>query len=70
MLLMRGRLIEPELLDHASLEDARGNLVDIIRLNERFGGHGIIRKMLAGVVVPTDGSPCSTLERLQATRRD
>jgi ubiquinone/menaquinone biosynthesis C-methylase UbiE len=54
MLLMRGRLIEPELLDHASPEEARGNLVDIIRLNERFGGHGIIRKMLAGVVAPTD----------------
>lgn len=54
MLLMRGRLIEPELLDHASPEEARGNLGDIARLNERFGGHGIIRKMLAGVVAPTE----------------
>jgi 2-polyprenyl-3-methyl-5-hydroxy-6-metoxy-1,4-benzoquinol methylase len=54
MLSMRGRLIEPELLDHASPEDARGNLMDIIRLNERFGGHGVIRKMLAGVAASTD----------------
>ncbi|MGA7414735.1 MAG: methyltransferase domain-containing protein [Bryobacteraceae bacterium] len=54
MLSLRGRLIEPELLDHASPEEARGNLVDIIRLNQRFGGHGIIRKMLAGVATPTE----------------
>ena len=54
MLSMRGRLIEPELLDHASPEEARGNLFDIIRLNQRFGGHAIIRKMLGGVVAPTE----------------
>jgi len=54
MFSMRARLIEPELLDHASPKDARGNLADIIRLNERFGGHGIIRKMLAGVVSSTE----------------
>ena len=54
MLSMRERLIEPELLDHASPEEARGNLVDIIRLNRRFGGHEIIRKMLAGVVAPAE----------------
>lgn len=53
MLAMRSRLIEPELLDHASVEEARGNLADIIRLNERFGGHEVIRKMLARVV-PTE----------------
>jgi 2-polyprenyl-3-methyl-5-hydroxy-6-metoxy-1,4-benzoquinol methylase len=51
---MRARLIEPELLDHASPEDARGNLADIIRLNQRFGGHGVIRKMLAAVVTPSE----------------
>src|SRR5271169_556845 len=54
MFSMRARLIEPELLDHASPVEARGNLADIIRLNERFGGHGIIRKMLAGVVAPSE----------------
>ncbi len=54
MLSMRKRLIEPELLDHASPAEAHGNLLDIIRLNQHFGGHGIIRKMLAGVVAPTE----------------
>jgi len=54
MLSMRARLIEPELLDHASPEEARGNLADIIRLNERFGGHGIIRKMLGGLVASNE----------------
>ena len=54
MLSMRSRLIEPELLDHASPEEARGNLVDIIRLNERFGGHDVIRKMLARRGAPTE----------------
>jgi SAM-dependent methyltransferase len=54
MLSMRERLIEPELLDHAAPDDARGNLADIIRLNQHFGGHGIIRKMLADVVAPAE----------------
>ncbi len=54
MLAMRSRLIEPELLDNASVEEARGNLADIIRLNERFGGHNVIRKMLGRLVKPTE----------------
>ena len=54
MLSMRKRLIEPELLDHAVPDDARRNLADIIRLNQHFGGHGIIRKMLARVVAPEE----------------
>ena len=44
------RVIEPELLDHAPAEEARLNLAQIVLLNERFGGHGVLRKILASVV--------------------
>jgi Methyltransferase domain len=46
------RVIQPELLDHASPEDARRNLAEIVRLNESFGGHGVIRKLLAKAIGP------------------
>jgi ubiquinone/menaquinone biosynthesis C-methylase UbiE len=49
-LLLRKRVIEPELLDHAPVDEARANLAQIVRLNERFGGHGVLRKTLAKVV--------------------
>jgi ubiquinone/menaquinone biosynthesis C-methylase UbiE len=48
--LLNKRLIEPEFLEHAPPEEARANLADIVRLNERFGGHGVLRKTLAQVV--------------------
>ncbi len=38
------RLIQPELLDHVSPEEARPNLADLIRINRRFGGHSVLRK--------------------------
>jgi SAM-dependent methyltransferase len=43
------RLIKPELLDHASPEEAKANLSDLVRINRRFGGHSVIRKALAQV---------------------
>ena len=52
MLSMGRRRIEPELLDHAEPEEARKSLADLVRLNSRFGGHGILRGLLAGVVQP------------------
>ena len=48
--LFSKRVIEPELLDHAPAEEARLNLAQIVLLNERFGGHGVLRKILASVV--------------------
>lgn len=48
------RVIEPELLEGAEPEDARRNLDDIIRLNQRFGGHALIRRLLGKVVQPGD----------------
>jgi len=50
--MLRERLIKPELLDHADPAEARVNLRDLVRINERFGGHGVLRKLLAKVVQP------------------
>lgn len=44
------RLIKPELLDHASPDEARPNLAELVRINRDFGGHSTIRKALAKVV--------------------
>ncbi|MGH9654303.1 MAG: hypothetical protein ACRD6B_12670, partial [Bryobacteraceae bacterium] len=43
------RLIKPELLDHAEPSEALPNLSDLVRINRDFGGHGVLRKMLARV---------------------
>jgi SAM-dependent methyltransferase len=52
-LLFSKRQIQPELLDHAPLAEARSNLADIVRLNRHFGGHGVLRNMLAQAVNST-----------------
>jgi SAM-dependent methyltransferase len=44
------RRIEPELLDHAPADVALKNLADLVRINQRFGGHSSIRKTLDLVV--------------------
>jgi 2-polyprenyl-3-methyl-5-hydroxy-6-metoxy-1,4-benzoquinol methylase len=51
---MGSRRIEPELLDHAEPEEAKKSLADIVRLNRDFGGHGILKTLLADVVRPSD----------------
>src|SRR5579863_7212451 len=43
------RLIRPELLDHLSPEDARPNLMDLVRINRNLGGHSVVCKALARV---------------------
>lgn len=48
------RLIEPELLDDCDPESARANLADIVRINQRFGGHAAIRYLLKQVADPID----------------
>lgn len=50
--MLRERVIEPELLDHADPAEARANLRDLVRINERFGGHAVLRKLLAKVAKP------------------
>ena len=49
MLVVRERVIEPELLDHAPPEDARANLEDLVRINRYFGAYGILRGMMRGL---------------------
>ncbi len=48
------RLIKPEKLDHAPPEEARLNLADLIRINERFGGHSVILRTVRRVAQPED----------------
>ena len=44
--MFKHRLIQPELLDRLPPRDARRNLADLTRINARFGGHSVMRKML------------------------
>ena len=37
-------------MDHLPPEDARRNLADLVRINQNFGGHSVIREALARVV--------------------
>jgi 2-polyprenyl-3-methyl-5-hydroxy-6-metoxy-1,4-benzoquinol methylase len=61
------RRIAPELLDHAPAEEARSNLAQIVRLNEPFGGHSVLRKTLAQVV---NGNRAFTLLDIGAASGD
>jgi hypothetical protein len=54
MPLARERVILPELLDHANLQDARENLKDLVRINRYFGGYRLVRGMLAEFQRPGD----------------
>jgi 2-polyprenyl-3-methyl-5-hydroxy-6-metoxy-1,4-benzoquinol methylase len=48
--LFAKRSIKPELLDHASPAEAEANLHDLVKLNEKFGGHAAIRRMIEPVL--------------------
>jgi ubiquinone/menaquinone biosynthesis C-methylase UbiE len=48
------RLIQPELLDHLPPEEARPNLADLVRINTRFGGHSVLRALMASVARPNE----------------
>ena len=61
------RQIEPELLEHASVEEARANLAQIVRLNEHFGGHAVVRRALAQAV---NGNAAFTLLDIGAASGD
>ncbi len=51
---LRTRVIEPEWLDEASVEDARRNLAELITINRYLGGHRILRDQLKQMVEPRD----------------
>lgn len=48
------RVIEPELLDHASPDVARDNLRDLVRINRYLGGYAILRRIVAEFVQQQD----------------
>jgi 2-polyprenyl-3-methyl-5-hydroxy-6-metoxy-1,4-benzoquinol methylase len=48
------RVIEPELLDGATSEEALANLVDLVKINRRFGGYRILRSIVSEFVRPGD----------------
>src|SRR5271170_3223083 len=48
------RIIVPEKLDHASPEEARENLRDLVWVNRYFGGYGTLRKIMGQLVRPDD----------------
>ena len=49
MALAEQRVIVPELLDHASPDEASKVLADLARVNRYFGGHLILRKIIRGL---------------------
>lgn len=49
-----GRVIRPEWLDHASPEEARRNLKELVAINRYLGGHRILVDRLAEVVRPEE----------------
>jgi ubiquinone/menaquinone biosynthesis C-methylase UbiE len=57
---MGERTIRRELMDEADPEDARKSLRDLIRINAKLGGHGVLRKLLRSAVC--DDAPVSVLD--------
>lgn len=49
-MLARQRVIVPELLDHAPIEEARENLKDLERVNRYFGGYRVMRGVFSRFV--------------------
>jgi hypothetical protein len=47
-----GRVIRPELLEHAPPEEARRNLRELVKINRFLGGHRILIDRLADVISP------------------
>ena len=54
MLVAHERVILPELLEHASPEEAKENLQDLVRINRYFGGYRILRGMVNQFVASSD----------------
>jgi hypothetical protein len=51
---LRTRIIRPELMDDAPEADVVPCLRDLVRINRRLGGHGVLLRMLDSVVRPAD----------------
>jgi SAM-dependent methyltransferase len=49
MVFRRGRIVEPEYLDHESPGRAEASLRDLVRINRLLGGHRVLREALEEV---------------------
>ena len=54
MVCTNGRIIRQEWLDSQTPEDASASLNDLVKINRLLGGHGVLRKTMAGVVHPEE----------------
>jgi ubiquinone/menaquinone biosynthesis C-methylase UbiE len=52
--LLKHRVIEPEILDAVSAEEAAVNLADLRRINRWFGGHYVLRRLLREQIKQND----------------
>ena len=52
---LRTRIIKPELMDDAPEAEVVPCLRDLVRINRWFGGHGVLLRMLGGMVQAADG---------------
>src|ERR1700721_4211842 len=52
--LPRGRVIVPEMLDHAPPDVARASLRDLARVNRYLGGYYVLGRLFSGVAQPGD----------------
>ena len=55
-----GRVVRTELLDSASAEQAKENLLDLVRINRWLGGHAIARRLMREIARP--GESVSVLD--------
>jgi SAM-dependent methyltransferase len=51
---LAGRVIKPEILDALPEEEARASLADLIRINQKWGGHSTLLHLLREIVRPTE----------------
>jgi SAM-dependent methyltransferase len=51
---LRQRVIRPEFLDDAPEPEALRSLQDLVRINCRFGGHGVLARMISSVARPAE----------------
>jgi len=47
--MKKARLVQPELLDTAPAKEAERNLADLVKINQWFGGHRLVYRLLASM---------------------
>jgi len=57
---LNGRVLKPELLDTLPPEEARESLADLVRINQYWGGHSTLRRLVDDTIPP--GEPVTILD--------